>query len=64
MVIKTFQSPQKGDVSYVLRKPLTKNMTQPPFLVTKKIQSPFDNGGLSDGDQFFFVTIRHTCTID
>jgi hypothetical protein len=32
-------------------------MTQPPFLEIKKIWLPFDNGGLSNGDQIFLVAI-------
>jgi hypothetical protein len=49
----------------VLVKGFPKNTMQPPFLVTEKIRLPSDNGGVSNGNQIFLVTIKfnHTATI-
>jgi len=35
-----------------------------PSWVIEKIQSPLDNGGVSDGNQKDLVAIRHMFTID
>ncbi len=38
-----------------------KHMTGPPFLVIEKIWSPFDGGGMSNGDQMFLVIRKGAC---
>ncbi len=42
---------------------MTKNLWLPFSMMTKIIQPPSNNGSLSDGDQFFLVTIWHTPNI-
>jgi len=72
MVIETFRSPQTGGMFYVFGKPSTslhqglpKNISHTyPFLVTEKIQSPLDNGGVSSDNQVFLVATQHTPPLD
>jgi hypothetical protein len=46
-----------------LRRGLPKKYDILAFLVARNVWSPFDNGGVLDGDQIFSITIQHTPTI-